>query len=179
MYHSCWQHHKVAHTKLTSALDWSERSGSSSGRFTSGERNPPYPFDRLGVSQSRSERCGDKKKSVFLQGIESRFPGRIARNVVTILTELYRLLSLTTCVWIYVKVAVKCCVIGWLPQTFSLCEMNVLLPYQDMKAVENTSSYDVTRGQTKKSVSLIVNLAIFPSFTHSEKTFLEWVWEPR
>jgi hypothetical protein len=48
---------------LSSALDGGQWSPSCPSRFTSQEKNPRYPLDRmLGGSQSRSGRCGEDKE---------------------------------------------------------------------------------------------------------------------
>jgi hypothetical protein len=69
---------------LTSALDGGEWPTSRPGHFTHGERASGYPLDRgPGGLQSWSER-GDEKYSHLN-------PGRPARSLVAILTELTRL----------------------------------------------------------------------------------------
>jgi hypothetical protein len=62
-----------------------------SGQLHASAALPQYPFDRkLRGPQSSSERSGEEKKSLQSPCRESN-PGRPARSLVTILTELFRL----------------------------------------------------------------------------------------
>jgi hypothetical protein len=79
---------------LISALYNGERSVSRPGRFTTGDREPRYPLHRmLGQTKSRSKRSGEQINVVTLPVIERRFLGSVARNLVAIPTELFRLKS--------------------------------------------------------------------------------------
>jgi hypothetical protein len=72
------------HSFFPSALDWGKRSASRPSRFTSGERGPDTCGIRVGVAHSRYERVEERKSPLSQQGIEQRFLGHAAHNLVTI-----------------------------------------------------------------------------------------------
>jgi hypothetical protein len=60
---------------------------------------PQYPlYKRLGGSQSQSECYGEKNNHLSLPGIKPQFLGRPVLMIVTILTELSRLICNTDCI---------------------------------------------------------------------------------
>jgi hypothetical protein len=81
----------IAPPFLTSAVVGGERSASRPGRCIPKQRAPRYTLDMgLGGLQNRSERYGQEKKS--LMPLRESSPGRPARSLVAIPTELSRLL---------------------------------------------------------------------------------------
>jgi hypothetical protein len=90
--HECaWKSECVNPRILNPGSRWSEWLFSLPGRFSLREKSLQYPLiRRLGEFQSRSGRFEEKFP---IPGTEPRFLGCPARRLVTVLTELYRLLK--------------------------------------------------------------------------------------
>jgi hypothetical protein len=88
--------HGGAPPLLTSAMDGSAWSASRPYHVTTGETAPWYLLHRrLGGTQSRSGRYGEKKNSCPLPRTEPRLLGRPASSVLSIQTELTQIVKIT------------------------------------------------------------------------------------